>query len=96
MNWKAGLKFLVVLALIYAYAVQPRLTVFMVEEALTVMLGVAALLIPILLTAIAFLLLWQVASLVFLCLKWVLRPISGARERPPHAGQVMSHPFPGH
>ena len=96
MNWKAGLKFLVVLALIYAYAVQPRLTVFMVEEALTVMLGIAGLLIPAFLTAIVFLLLWQVASLVFLCLKWLLRPISGARRRPLHTGHVMSNPFPGH
>lgn len=86
MNWKAGLKFLVVLTLIYAYAVQPRLTVFIVEEALTVMLGIAALLIPAFLASIAFLLLWQVASLAFLCLKWILRPISGARERPSHAG----------
>ena len=86
MNWKAGLKFLVVLSVIYAYTVQPGLTVFMVEEALTVMLGIAALLIPTLLIAIVFLLLGQVARLVFLCVKWLLRPITGARERPLHAG----------
>jgi len=85
-NWKAGLKFLVVLSVIYAYTVQPGLTVFMVEEALTVMLGIAALLIPTLLIAIVFLLLGQVARLVFLCVKWLLRPITGARERPLHAG----------
>ena len=86
MNWKAGLKFLVVLPVIYAYTVQPGLTVFMVEEALTVMLGIAALLIPTLLIAIVFLLLGQVARLVFVCVKWLLRPITGARERPLHAG----------
>jgi len=85
-NWKAGLKFLVVLSVIYAYTVQPGLTVFMVEEALTVMLGIAALLIPTLLIAIVFLLLGQVARLVFVCVKWLLRPITGARERPLHAG----------
>lgn len=95
MNWKAGLKFLAVLALIYAYAAQPRLTVFMAEEALTVLLGIAFVLISILLAAIVLLLLWQVASLVFLCLKWVLRPITGMRERPLRAGQAISHPFPG-
>ena len=86
MNWKAGPKFLVVLPVIYAYTVQPGLTVFMVEEALTVMLGIAALLIPTLLIAIVFLLLGQVARLVFVCVKWLLRPITGARERPLHAG----------
>lgn len=95
-TWKTGLKILAVSAFVYAYATQPRLTVFMVEEALTVLLGIAALLVLVLLTAIVFLLLWQAASLVCLCLKWVWKQIAGTRERSLGTRQAMSHPFPGH
>jgi uncharacterized membrane protein len=91
-TWKAGLEILFALALLYA--AQPRSSVYMIEEAMTILLGIAVLLILVLLTVVAFLLLWEGARLVSLYLKWVLRLITG--DGPLHAGRGMSHPFPGH
>jgi hypothetical protein len=93
-NGKAGLKILFALALLYA--AQPRSSVYMIEEAMTILLGIAVLLILVLLTVVAFLLLWEGARLVSLCLKWVVRLVTGIADRRLHAGAVMSHPFPGH
>ncbi len=96
MNWKNGLKIFVALALIFAGVGQPRLSVYLVEETFTVLLGIAVLLILILLTVIAFLLLWQGTSLVFLRLKGIVRRIASIRDRPLSAEEAMSHPFPHH
>jgi hypothetical protein len=78
-NWKAGLMILVTLVLILA--VQPRLSMYLMEEAFTVLLGVAVLLILLLLTVIAFLLLWQGAGFVFLRLKRIVELIISVRGR---------------
>lgn len=94
MNWKAGLNVFVVLALIFAG--QPRLSMYLVEEAFTVLLGIAVLLILILLTVIAFLLLWQGASLAFLRLKGIVGQITSIRDRPLSAKEAMNHPVPRH
>jgi hypothetical protein len=93
-NWKNGLKIFVALALIFVG--QPKLSVYLVEETFTVLLGIAVLLILILLTVIAFLLLWQGASLVFLRLKGLVGQITSIRDRPLSAEEAMSHPFPRH
>lgn len=74
---------------------QPRLSEYLVEEALTVLLGVAALLLPMLFTVIAFLLLWQGASLAFRRLKARIERITIVRERRSRAGHATSHPLPG-
>ena len=79
-NWKAGLMILVTLVLILA--VQPRLSMYSMEEAFTVLLGIAVLLILLLLTVIAFLLLWQGAGFVFLRLKRIVELIISVRGRP--------------
>lgn len=80
MNWKAGLMVLVTLILILAE--QPRLTLYSVEEALTVLLGIAVLLLLILLPLIAFLLLWQGVAFVFLRLKGIADRVTSVRDRP--------------
>lgn len=58
---------------------------YLVEEALTFLLAIAVLLIIILLTATAFLLLWQAACLGFLQLKRIIGWIASIDERPLHA-----------
>lgn len=89
-----GLKIFVALALMFVG--QPRWSVYLVEETFTVLLGIAVLLILILLTVIAFLLLWQGASFVFLRLKGIVGQITSIRDRPLSAEEAMSHPFPRH
>jgi hypothetical protein len=79
-NWKARLMILITLVLILS--VQPRLSMYSMEEAFTVLLGIAVLLILLLLTVIAFLLLWQGAGFVFLRLKGMVDLIISVRGRP--------------
>lgn len=69
---------------------------YLVEEAFTVLLGTAVLLTLILISVIAFLLLWQGACLVFLRLKGIVGRITSIRDRPLSAEQAMSHPFQRH
>ena len=94
MNWKAGLMILVTLALIVL--AQPRLSVYSVEEALAVVLGVAVGVVFVLLPVIAFLFLWQGARFVFVRLKGMVVRITSIRDRRPPATQAMNHLFPGH
>ena len=79
-KWKAGLKILVSLALIFA--VQLRLGAYVLQEALVVVLGIAVLLLLILLTLIAFLLLWQGASFVLLQLTRLVGRVTSVRDHP--------------
>ncbi len=96
MNWKTGLKILVALAFFVAFAGQPKLSVYLVEEAFTVMVGIAVLLILILLIVVAFLLLWQGASLVLLRLKGIVGRVTSIHDGPLSTEQAMSHTFPRH
>lgn len=80
MNWKSGLMILVTLVLILA--VQPWLSIYSVEEAFTVLLCIAVLLILLLLTVIAFLLSWRGVGFVFLRLKRIVELIISVRGRP--------------
>ena len=89
MNWKNGLKIFFALALILVG--QTRLGVYLVEETLTVLLGIAFLLILVLLTVIAFLLLWNGTSLVFLRLKGKVSQIKSIRDGPE---EEICHSFP--
>ena len=79
-RWKIGLKIIVALALIFA--AQSWLSAYVLQEALVIVLGTAALLLLILLTLIAFLLLWQGASFVLLQLTRLVGRITSVRDRP--------------
>ena len=61
------------------------MNMYLVEEAFTFLLGIAALLTLILLTLASFLLLWQAARFVFLRLKGILGWVTSIDERPLHA-----------
>lgn len=77
-KWKIGLKIIVALALIFG--AQSRMTAYVLQEALVVVLGTAVLLLLILLTLIAFILLWQVASFVLLRLTRLVGRITSVRD----------------
>lgn len=94
MNWKPRLIILIALALILA--VQTWLGVYWVEEALTVLLGIALVLIPLLLIMIAFLLIWHAVSHVFLWMKGIFDRIASTGEHPMRPNRAVSHPFPRH
>ena len=79
MKWKAGLMVLAVLLFILAW--RPRMVVYLVEEALTVLLGIAVILTLTWIALTAFLLLWQGASLVFLQLKQIIRQGTSMSDR---------------
>jgi hypothetical protein len=79
-RWKAGLMILAVLPFIFA--LRPRLVLYLVEEALTVLLGIAVILTLTWITLTALLLLWQGASLVFLHLKRIIRRGTSTGDRP--------------
>ena len=96
MNWKAQLRLLGALAVAIIFAKHSKLSVYLVEEGLTVLLGIALLVILILLTAITFLLLWQGASLAFFQLKEIVGRITSKGHRPLRVDQAMSHPFLRH
>lgn len=79
-KWKVGLVIIVALALIFA--AQSRLSAYVLQEALVVVLGTAVLLLLILLTLITFVLLWQGASFVLLRLTRLVGRITSVRDRP--------------
>lgn len=79
-KWKAGLKIFVALALIFE--AQSRLSAYVLQEALTVVLGIAILHLLMLVTVIAFLLLWHGAIFVFLRLTRIVDRIISVRDRP--------------
>jgi len=62
---------MVLITLVFIFVWQPRLSVYLVEEALTVLLSIAALLILLLLLIIAFLFLWYGARFVLLRIRGV-------------------------
>lgn len=78
-RWKIGLKIIVPLALIFAE--QSRLSAYVLQEALVIVLGTAVLLLLILLTLIAFLLLWQGAGFVLYGLTRLVGRITSVRDR---------------
>lgn len=79
MKWKVGLKIIVALALIFA--AQSRLSAYVLQEALVIVLGTAVLLLLILLTLIAFILLWQGAGFVLHGLTRLVGRITSVRDR---------------
>ena len=93
MDRKAGMMVLITLVFIFVW--QPRLSVYLVEEALTVLLSIAALLILLLLPVIAFLFLWHGARFVLLRIKGVF-DLTPQRTRPSaRPARPMSQPLPG-
>jgi hypothetical protein len=91
---KAGMMVLITLVFIFVW--QPRSSVYSVEEALAVLLSIAAVLILLLLPVIAFLLLWHGARFVLLRIKGVF-DLSPQHTRPPAGpARPMSQPLPGH
>jgi len=73
---------MVLIALVFIFACQPRLSVYSVEEELSVLMSIAALLILLILPVIVFLLLWNGARFVFLRLRGVFDPTRPV-ARPP-------------
>jgi hypothetical protein len=91
---KAGMMVLIIFVLIFVW--QPRLSVYLVEEALTVLLSIAALLILLILPVIAFLFLWHGASFVLLRIKGVFDLIPQRTRLPARSARPMSQLLPGH
>lgn len=85
MTWRAAIKTLVALALIFLQ--QPRMNIYLAEEAFSVLLVIAVLLILIFLTVIAFLLFWQAARFASLRLKGMVGWTTSVNERPLQAEQ---------
>ena len=85
-----------VAALAVVAAGQIRQSAYLAEEAFTVLLGVAALLGSVLLTVIAFLLLWQGATFALRWLKAMRERLTGVCGRRSGAGQRTTRPLPGH
>ncbi len=79
-KWKAGLSILFALALILA--AQSWLSVFVLQEALVVVLGTAFFLLAIFLTLSIFLFLWQGACFLLDRLRRSVGRIPSVRERP--------------
>jgi hypothetical protein len=91
---KAGMMVLITLGFVFVW--QPRLSVYLVEEALAVLLSVAALLILLLLPVIAFLFLCHGARFVLLRIKGVFDLIPQRTRLPVRSVRPMSQPLPGH
>jgi len=91
---KAGMMVLITLVFIFVW--QPRLSVYLVEEALAVLLSISALLILLLLAVIAFLFLWHGARFVLLRIKGVFDLIPQRTRLPARSARPMSQPLPGH
>jgi hypothetical protein len=87
---------MVCVTLVFIFVWQPRLSVYLVEEALAVLLGIAALLILLLLPVIAFLFLWHGARFVLLRIKGVFDLIPERTRLPARSARPMSQPFPDH
>lgn len=78
-KWKVGLTILAVLPFVFTWS---RLVLYLVEEALTVLLGIAVILTLTWITLTAFFLLWQGASLAFIHLKRIIRRGTSISDRP--------------
>ena len=94
MDRKAGMMVLITFAFIFLW--QPRLSVYLVEEALTVLLSIAVLLILLLLPIIAFLFLWHGVRFVLLRIRGVFDLIPQRTRLPVRSARRMSQPLPGH
>ena len=84
------------ITLVFTFVWQPRLSVYLVEEALAILLSIAALLILLLLPVIAFVFLWHGARFVLLRIKAVFDPIPQRTRLPARSARQMSQPLPGH
>ena len=93
MDRKAGMMVLITLVFIFVW--QPRLSVYLVEEALAVLLSIAALLILLLLPGIAFLFLWHGARFALLRIRGVFDLIPQRPRLPARSARRMSQPLPG-
>jgi hypothetical protein len=87
---------MVLITLVFSFVWQPRLSVYLVEEALAVLLSISALLILLLLAGIAFLFLWHGARFVFLRIKGVFDVIPQRTRLPARSARPMSQPLPDH
>lgn len=81
---------MILAALSLVFREQSRLVRYLVEEALTVLLGIAVLLALVWITLIAFLLFWQGASFVFSRLKLIIREGTRVVNAPPHSSGPMT------
>jgi hypothetical protein len=86
----------VCVTLVFIFVWQPRLSVYLVEEALTVLLSIAVLLILLLLPIIAFLFLWHGGRFVLLWIRGVSDLIPQRMRLPARSARRMSQPLPGH
>jgi hypothetical protein len=73
---------MILAALSFIVVGRQRLVLYLVEEAFTVLLGIAAIFTLAWITLTAFLLLWQGASLVFLQLNRIIRRGTSIGDRP--------------
>ena len=73
---------MVLVTLILIFAARARWSPYVVEEALTILLGIAVLLVLVLFLLIAFVLLWHGATFVFLRLKGIVGRVISVRNRP--------------
>lgn len=80
MNRKAGTMVLVTLVLIFAW--QPGWSLYPVEEAFTILLCIAVLLLLLFLPVMVLLFLWHGVRFVFLRLKGIFEAIVSVRGRP--------------
>jgi len=87
---------MVLVTLVFIFVWQPRLSVYLVEEALAILLSVAALLILLLLPVIAFLFLCHGARFVLLRIKGVFDLTPQRTRLPARSARPVSQPLPGH
>src|SRR5437762_9505419 len=87
---------MVLITLVFIFVWQPRLSVYLVEEALAVLLSITALLILLLLPVIAFLFLWHGVRFVLLRIKGVFDLIPQRARLTAPSARPMSQPLPGH
>ena len=73
---------IVLITFVFIFVWQPRPSVYSVEEALTVILGIAILLTLLLLPVMAFLLLWHGARFAYLRVRGVFDFILNVSSRP--------------
>ena len=89
MNRKVSVTVLVALAALVAS--QSPLSAFVLEEAFSFLLVIAAVLIVIWLFLVTFVSIWHFVRLVLFLLKAIARRVAGVRNNPVSAEKAMSH-----
>lgn len=89
MKWKVGLT--VLFASIALLVSQSRLTEFLLEEAFSFLLVIAAVLIPLWLFSVAFVVVWHGVCLALSLLKAIGRWVTGVRNEPVSSEKAISH-----